>query len=138
MFKKTSFYIITLLLGAGLVAAGFAFQSDETKSIAGVLAGIGAGTFGMSLSKLIMKRYEKKYPDIMKQNEIELRDERNTMIRSKAKSKSGDVLQWLVMGLAYIMILFNEPLWLILLTVGIFLSYNILSIYLMNKYQKEM
>ena len=138
MLKKTSFYVTTLVIGLGLIIASFAFREEEVKAIAGVLIGIGAGLTGLSISNLIMKRYEQKNPDIKKQNQIEFKDERNQMIRNRAKARSGDILQWLIVGLVYIMILFDVSIWLTVIGVAIFLSYSILSIYYMGKYRKEM
>jgi len=39
---------------------------------------------------------------------------------------------------AYITIIISTPLWVTLVVVAVFLAYNIIAIYLMNKYQKEM
>ena len=74
----------------------------------------------------------------IKQNEIELKDERNVLIRQRAKAKSADITQWLIMIIAYLEIFVNAPLWIILLTVGIFVLYNIIQIYYVNKFNKEM
>lgn len=138
MFNKTSFYVFLLLLGISLIAISLFLRGEEVKGVSGVLIGIGAGLFGISLLNLYMKRYQQAHPEIKKQNEIEFNDERNEIIRYKAKAKSGDIIQWLVMGLAYVMILFDYPLWLIAITVGIFLLYNLIMIYFVGKYQKEM
>lgn len=138
MLKKTSFYVTTLVIGLGLILASLVFKGEEVKAIAGVLIGIGAGLTGLSISNLIMKGYELKNPDIKKQNQIEFKDERNQMIRNRAKARSGDILQWLIVGLVYIMILFDVSIWLTVIGVAVFLSYSILSIYYMGKYRKEM
>ena len=92
----------------------------------------------MSVSNLYMKRLEKTDPEIMKQNEIEYADERNTMIRNKAKAKVGDIIQWFIMGIAYVTILIGTSLWVTLTVVGVFLLKYLLEIYLTSKYQKEM
>ena len=42
---------------------------------------------------------------------IELQDERNILIRQKAKAKSADIIQWLMMIIAYFAIFANAPLW---------------------------
>ena len=71
-------------------------------------------------------------------NEIEFSDERNTMIRNKAKAKVGDIIQWLIMGIAYITIVIDAPLWVTLVVIGVFLLKNELEVYFMNKFQKEL
>lgn len=138
MLKKKSFYVITLVIGIVLLFSSSLFKGEELKSISGVLIGIGAGLFGMSIANLWMKGFEEKNPDIMKENEIEFKDERNTMIRYRAKAKAGDIIQWFIMAIAYVLITIDAPLWVILITVGGFLLYNMIALYYMNKYQKEM
>lgn len=138
MLKRKSFYVMTLIIGIVLFSSSFLFRGEELKTISGVLIGIGAGLFGMSIANLWMKRFEEKNPDIIRDNEIEFKDERNTMIRYRAKAKAGDIIQWFIMGIAYLLIVIDAPLWLILITVGGFLLYNVISLYYMGKYQKEM
>lgn len=138
MLKKTSFYICTLICGILLASSSFIFKAMLSKPLEGVLIGIGAGLFGMSISNLITKSIEKKNPEVMKQNEIELKDERNTMIRNKAKAHAGDIIQWFIIGIAYLLILSDASLWLTLAATMVYLLYHILGIYFMGKYQKEM
>jgi len=138
MLKKTSFYVICLIIGLCLFAISFILKDSDFSKIAGIFIGVGAGLIGMSIANLYMKRIEKKDPNSTKQNEIDYRDERNTMIRDKAKAKAGDIIQWFIIGIAYILIIIDAPLWTILVTVAVFLLYNILGIYYMSKYQKEM
>ena len=45
----------------------------------------------------------------MKINEIEEKDERNQLIRSKAQAISGEVLHWLLMAGAWVCIFFDAP-----------------------------
>lgn len=60
------------------------------------------------------------------------------MIRNKAKAKVGDIIQWLIMGIAYITIVIDAPLWVTLVVVGVFLLKNVLEVYFMNRFQKEL
>ena len=138
MLKKTSFYLGTLIFGIILLGLGLVFRNYELKPVSGVCFGIGMGLIGMSISNIIMKRHEQKNPDVMKQNEIEFNDERNAMIRNKAKAKSGDIIQWFIMGIVYLMIIIDAPLWVSLVTVCVFALYHILAFYFMDKYQKEL
>lgn len=138
MLKKKSFYVMTLMIGIALLGSSFLLRGEGLKTISGVLIGIGAGLFGMSIANLWMKGFEEKNPEIMKDNEIEFKDERNTMIRNRAKAKAGDIIQWFIMGIAYLLIAIDAPLWMILITVGGFVLYHFISLYYMNKYQKEM
>lgn len=60
------------------------------------------------------------------------------MIRYKAKAKVGDIIQWLIMGIEYITIVIDAPLWVTLVVGGVFLLKNALEVYFMNKFQKEL
>ena len=138
MNKKT-LNIILLLFGISLFLLGLIFLRGETvKSLSGVCIGIGAGLFGMSISNICLINFNKKHPDESKQSNIESADERNTMIRNKAKAKAIDIIQWFIMGIAYISILINSPLWVTMIIVGVFLLKHLLELYFMNKFQKEL
>lgn len=74
----------------------------------------------------------------MKINEIEEKDERNQLIRSKAQAISGEILHWLLMAGAWVCIFFDAPLWIVLTLVGAFLLKTILDFILMAYYQRKM
>lgn len=140
MLKKKSFYIGTLVLGICLLIIGlllFLFRGEELKPITGVCFGIGAGLAMMSIANLLMKRMENRNPEIRKQNEIDYHDERNTFIRYKAKAKVADIMQWCIIGIAYITILISAPLWVTLVIVCVFVLHSILVLFFTGKYQKE-
>ena len=135
MQKKSTFYIMAITISVLMIILS---QFVELNSHSGILLGTGAGAIGASIAKLYSINLEKKNPDMIKENEIELQDERNVLIRQRAKAKSADITQWLIMIIAYLEIFVNAPLWIILLTVGIFVLYNIIQIYYINKFNKEM
>lgn len=138
MKRSSSFYVLTLLFGFGLMVASFMFKGEEAKAVCGILMGVGAGLLGMSVSSLFMKRLERKNPKLQKQSLIEYHDERNTMIRNRAKAKAADITQWLIIAIAYMTIIVSAPLWVSLSAISVFLLYQLLIIYLTSKYQKEM
>ena len=135
MQKKSTFYVMAIITSIIMIILS---QFVELNSHAGILLGTGAGVIGASIAKLYFINLEKKNPDIIKENEIELKDERNVLILQKAKAKSADITQWLIMLVAYLEILVNAPLWITLVTIGIFVLYNIIQIYYVNKFNKEM
>ena len=135
MQKKSMFYITALSISIIMIISS---QFIELNSLSGLLLGTGAGVFGANIAKLFSINFEKKNPDIVKENEIEFKDERNVLIRQKAKAKSADIMQWIIMLTAYLTILVNAPLWITLITVGIFVLYNIIQIYYINKFNNEM
>lgn len=135
MQKKSTFYVMAITISVIMIILS---QFVELNSHSGILLGTGAGVIGASIAKLYSINLEKKNPDIAKENEIELQDERNILILQRAKAKSADITQWLIMIIAYLEIFVNAPLWIILLTVGIFVLYNIIQIYYINKFNNEM
>ena len=134
MQRKSTFYVMAITISVIMIILS---QFVELNSHSGILLGTGAGVIGASIAKLYSINLEKKNPDMIKENEIELQDERNVLIRQRAKAKSADITQWLIMVIAYLEIFVNAPLWIILLTVGIFVLYNIIQIYYINKFNKE-
>jgi len=138
MSKKIIFSILQIVIAIFLVAFSFFIRSEDLKAVSGICLGIGCGLFGMNVAQLVIKHYEKKNPKIRKQNEIDAADERNVLINSKAKAKAGDIVQWFIIGIAYILILIDVPLWTILIVVGVYVLYYILQFYYIGKYQKEM
>ena len=135
MQKKSMFYVMAITISVIMIILS---QFVELNSHSGILLGTGAGVIGASIAKLYFISLEKKNPDMIKENEIELQDERNVLILQRAKAKSADITQWLIMLIAYLEIFVNAPLWIILLTVGIFVLYNIIQIYYINKFNNEM
>ena len=135
MPKKPMFYITFLIVSITMMI-GSLFV--ELNSISGLLLGSGAGILGACISKLYFINFEKKNPEIIKKNKIEFKDERNVLIRQRAKAKSADITQWLIIAIAYLTIIVNAPLWITLITITIFLLYNIIQIYYINKFNKEM
>ena len=121
MQRKSTFYVMAITISVIMIILS---QFVELNSHSGILLGTGAGVIGASIAKLYSINLEKKNPDMIKENEIELQDERNVLIRQRAKAKSADITQWLIMVIAYLEIFVNAPLWIILLTVGIFVLYS--------------
>lgn len=131
--------ILLLILGVALMLISIFFLSNESaKVLQGTCLGLGAGLLCFSASNMVLQNWYKKHPKEMKQAEVDFNDERNRLIRNRAKAKCADILQWLVMGVAWITILANFPLWVTLLLVGVFLLKTILELYFTMKYEKEM
>ena len=135
MQKKSTFYVMAITISVIMIILS---QFVELNSHSGILLGTGAGIIGASIAKLYFISLEKKNPDMIKENEIELQDERNILILQRAKAKSADIIQWLIMLIAYLEIFVNAPLWIILLTISVFVLYNIIQAYYINKFNKEM
>ena len=114
--KKSVLYGIFLLCGIALMALSLVLEGRISDSVGGTMMGVGAGALGYCGSK----------------------DERNVAIRRRAQAVSGEVLQWAVMGAAFVSIGLDAPLWVTLAAVGVFLAKCVLELWLMVRYQREM
>lgn len=136
---KTRLYLVIGILGIVFaLAAKFVLKDFLSDSQSGAMIGVGAGLCGFGISKWCFGIWSEKNPEIMKQNEIEANDERNQLIRIKAQALCGEILHWLLMVVAWICIVIDAPMWVILLFVGAFLLKTILDLILMAYYQRKM
>ena len=136
---KQTLYLILGILGLVLAAvAKFLPAQVWNKAQIGAVIGVGAGLFSFGLVKWWVERWNEKNPEIVKQNEIERKDERNQLIRSKAQALSGEVLHWLLMGGAWAAIILDAPLWATLAFVGVFLLKTVLDLAFIAYYQRRM
>ncbi len=136
--KKQTLAILLLALALALLAAAFLLHGVLPKAVGGVLIGCGGGLLGAAVSMLAHARLQARHPELKRQEDIEVNDERNRLIRWRAQALAGSVTQWLVLALAYVMILLDLPLWLTLVTVLIYMSHTVLWLAISGKYQKEM
>ena len=137
--RKKSLNIILLVLSVALIVFSFiCLREDALKRLNGVCIGIGTGLIGLSIANLTMLNWYKKHPEEKKQSEIDFKDERNEIIRNRAKAKCSDVIKWVIMAVVWITIFTDSHLWLTLTLVGIFIFKDIFELYLINKYNKEM
>ena len=136
---KNRLYLTVWMLGIALIAAAkLLLEALLSDAQSGALIGIGAGLFGFGIAKWLVGRFGEKHPDLMKQNEIELKDERNQLIRSKAQALSGEILHWLLMAAAWVAIFLDAPLWITLSFVGVFLLKTALDLILCACYRRKM
>lgn len=138
MKKKSLFFLIIGIFGAVLIVSAIVLDGRVSDAADGVLMGVGAGLSGLGISMWRFFRWEKKHPAEWKQYKIESGDERNVIIKFRAKAVAGEILQWTVMAAAWAAIFLDAPLWIVLAAVGIFLFKILLETYLMARYQKEM
>lgn len=142
--SKAKNIVLLMLLGIVLVAAGiigsFVFEktSRTVTGAIGLCTGVGAGLISMNVAALIIRLYYKKHPDIKKQSDIDLKDERNISINMKAKAKAFDITIKTLIIIPFLLILTNSPLWMILAAIGIYLFGFSVQIYYMIRYNKEM
>ena len=136
---KTRLYLVIGIVGiAFALAARFLLQDYLSDSQSDAMIGIGVGLFGYGIAKWCVGLWGAKNPDLMKLNEIEVKDERNQLIRSKAQAISGEILHWLLIAGAWICIFIDAPIWVVLVLVGVFLLKTIIDFILMAYYRHKM
>ena len=142
--KSIGKYLVYSLIGAIILALG-AVLGKFTRNAEGImqtlpyiLIAIGAGIFGNNLSTAFNIHAIKKDPQLGKQNDITENDERNIVIRNKAKSKSYDFMVMafgvLIIGFALMQIDMKIILAIIIVYILVILSNFCFTI----KYHKEM
>ncbi|AIQ28982.1 MULTISPECIES: hypothetical protein [Paenibacillus] len=136
--KKIWLFSFLLLLGGILAAAGLLTMNESTERLAGLGLGIGSGLFSMSAAQLIIQCYYAKHPKLRKQAVIELRDERHTAIRMKAKAKAFDVMIVVMIALPFLFIFGGTALWVVLSTIGLYVFGCFLQLFYIRKYSKQM
>ncbi len=138
MLKKTSYYAVGLAVGLALMCAFFFLRGAVAKGLEAVLLAAGVSLATGSGVSLFFKREEKRHPDRARREHVEYADERSVMIRERAKAKAGDVACWLVMGVAYLLIWQDAPLWLSGLCVGVFCAYHLLTVLFSRRLDKTL
>lgn len=123
----------------GMVSAehcGRSSWNDEDTSVR--FPGKRVGIFGYSLSRIFTRCLMKKYPETVRQMEIEVKDERNAAIASRAKAKAFDLMIFVFGILMVIFALINIRMEAILLFVAAYLFVAGYGIYWRFKYEREM
>lgn len=136
--KREVLYGGLLACGVALMVLSLVLEGHVSDSVGGMFMGAGCGLMGFGGSQVLMRHREKRDPAVMRQAEIEAKDERNVAIRRRAQAVSGEVLQWAVMAAAWLAIGLGAPLWVTLAAVGVFLAKSVLELCLMARYQREM
>lgn len=128
-----------VLLGLGL------YLVKTTNATEGILltlpyvfVGIGSGLFGQGVAGLIERYVYKKHPDMKKQKEIEVNDERNREISTRAKAKAYDAMVFVFGALMISFALMNVDLAVVLLMVFAYLFVVGIHIYYNVKFEKEL
>ena len=103
-----------------------------------VFVGIGSGLFGQGVAGVIERYVYKKHPDMQKQKEIEVNDERNREISNRAKAKGYDTMVFVFGALMISFALMNVDLAVVLLMVFAYLFVVGSHIYYRVKFEKEL
>lgn len=132
------------ILGLALLAVGLylaktiADPQGIMRALPFVLIGIGCGLFGQGVAGVIERYVYKKHPDMKKQKEIEVNDERNREISTRAKAKAYDAMVFVFGALMISFALMNVDLAVVLLMVFAYLFVVGIHIYYNVKFEKEL
>jgi hypothetical protein len=90
--------------------------------------------FGRSIDNILKLFAIKESIEVKKQLEIELKDERNTLIREKAGFKTNEYILYLNTVITIVLGFMNVEFWILCLFGSLILAQGILSISLYNYY----
>ncbi len=136
--NKGFLFILGIAVGVALIILGGILKGEELNSLASVCIGIGAGLFGMFTANLINYRIELKHPEALRKKNIEVNDERNTIIRDKAGTKTNKILMGLICIATLVFALLNVELYITLTMVGLILLEGILYVVYINYFSKRL
>ncbi len=141
MKNKKPLYILVITLGAALIIAGVlinVFKGDELKNLVGLLLGIGAVIVSLTLASVLEYRFRKKYPDIQRKKDIEVNDERNTIIREKSWARVNTIFIWLLFAVIMVFIALDVELYITLVLSCLIVVNGILYAFIFNYYNKRL
>lgn len=138
MKRKKTLYIALIAAGMVLTAAVYLMRNNVSSRCITALMGLAAGMIGIGVSQSLSLGMEAIDPSLRRRNKIEHQDERNTAIRNRAKALSGDILQWAVIGAAWLCFGLGGPAWILLLALASLIVKCLLELWLTARYQKKM
>ena len=136
--KKKTLLILGIIAGLIFQFIGISLGLGKLRIVSGICLTLYALLFSLCLNKLSRMSREAEFPEAIRQEEIELHDERNTQIRNRAKARTSTITRWVVIVLAWENFLVRGALWMTLALIGVFVLMYILDFCYMEKYQGEM
>lgn len=102
-----------------------------------ILLAIALLTFGLSTNNILKLFVIKESIEAKKQQKIEMNDERNTLIREKAGSKTNEYMLYLSTIIIFVLIFMDVEFWIICLVGFLTLVQGFLSIILYDYYSNR-
>ncbi|MEN6313312.1 MAG: hypothetical protein ABFD25_03580 [Clostridiaceae bacterium] len=141
---KVGRYIVLSVIGFMIFGAGLALvkllpdADGILKVLPYICVGVGSGIFGGNLGTAIKNRVALQNPQIIKQVEIEKKDERNRAISDKAKAMTYDRMIFIYAAILLAFALMQVDMYVILTLVAVYLFIIFSNVYYLTKYHKEM
>ena len=137
MFNKRKMSYAGMLMGLLTTLVGVYLMIKNPLFIyAGFILGIGAALFGISFANIFENWYAKKNPELAKEKNIAMNDERNKLIKYKTESQIYTIDTYALVIIMIASVGLGAPSWFILLLAGIMVSNVILYVLLFNKNYK--
>ncbi|WP_033164291.1 hypothetical protein [Clostridium sp. KNHs205] len=130
--------ILMIVVSIGLILGGAFVINYDNRNIAGLCIGLGSGLASVNVAHIFIKRMFRKHPEYKRQSEIDAKDERSIAITNKAKAKAYDKMIYIMIGVPFVMIFLNSPLWMILTVIAFYVFGYGLHLYYLVKYNKIM
>lgn len=135
---KLLVFTIGIVAAVALIIMGIISKGEELKNLSGVCIGVGSALFALSVANFITYMAERKHPEVMRKKNIEVNDERNTIIRDKAGAKTNNLVMWLIFVVLLVFILLDVELYVTLTMAGVVLINGILNVVYINYFNKKL
>ena len=136
--KKKTLLILGIIASLILQFIGIFLGSEDRRIVSGICLTIYVLLYTLCINKLSRMSREAEFPEAVRQEEIELHDERNTQIRNRAKARTSDITRWVIIALVWVNYMVRGAWWMTLALSGVFLLMYILDFCYTEKYQNEM
>lgn len=134
---------ILVFFGVALVLTDSIFTKElivnkTVLAIPYLFIGIGCGVFGHFMGNIIKYFSTKNNKELIRQLEIDKKDERNVLIAEKSKAKAYDLMTYLFAAMLIMFSLMGVDKLQIIILVAIYLSIQIYAVFWRSKFEKEM
>ena len=136
--KKIKIIGLACLIVIGISLVLISIFLEFTNNANGALIGIGSGVIGASIAQLLTIKIYSKDPSKLKTKTIEVNDERNILIKQKAKSSTYKIFTYVLSIVLMSLVFMNlDSIWLFA-AVSLYIIRFIIEIFFISKYMKEM
>ena len=141
---KVSRYVFLAVIGFIIFAVGLTLikllpdAEGILKTLPYICVGVGSGIFGGNLGTVFRNKAMFKNPQAAKQIEIEQKDERNQVIRNRAKARAYDLMIFVYAAILLAFALMGVDMYIILTLVAVYIFFVFVNVYYITKYHKEM
>jgi len=136
--KKIKIIGLACLIVIGISLVLISIFIEFTNNVNGALIGIGSGVIGASIAQLLTIKIYSKDPSKLKTKTIEVNDERNILIKQKAKSSTYKIFTYFLSIVLMSLVFMNlDSIWLFA-AVSLYIIRFIIEIFFISKYMKDM